>query len=95
MFDQIGKKIKTLASTLTTIGIIVSIIVGFIILVNGSGAGFLVMLVGSLLSWLSSYVLYGLGELIDKTSTISANLEKYFAMVMLEKRANKNSDNDL
>ena len=71
MFDNIGNKIKALAVVLTIAGITASIIIGAS-LFNGSGAGtFLgiaVMVVGSLISWIASFALYGFGELVDKTS---------------------------
>ena len=71
MFDNIGKEIKTLAVVLTVIGIAASIIIGAS-LFNGSSAGtFLgiaVMLVGTLISWIASFALYGFGELVDKTA---------------------------
>lgn len=75
MFENIGGKIKKLASTLTVIGILASILIGFIIIIMGSqseemGAtfawiGILVMIFGSLMSWLSSFLLYGFGELVE------------------------------
>lgn len=65
MFDNIGKKIKGLASVLCWIGIIVSGLIGVITSSLGGKGGFLIALVGILASWVGSFVLYGFGELID------------------------------
>lgn len=83
MFSNIGGKCKTLAKALCYIGIVCSIIGGFILIVIGSIAstggglivlyGFLVMLLGSLFSWLGSLGLYGIGEAAEN-SAIAANL---------------------
>lgn len=50
MFDNIGGKIKTVASTLTVIGIVLSIFSGLIVLLDGSAEGLLLMIFGSLFS---------------------------------------------
>ena len=88
MFDNIGKKIKTLAATIALVGIIVSIITGVIILGIGAdmgfgvggeglvGLGIMIIIIGSLISWVSSFVLYGFGELIEKTTEIAQNTVK-------------------
>lgn len=72
MFENIGGKIKKLASILTYVGIAASCIIGIIIMCFAGyfGSicvliGFLVMFVGSLLSWVSSFLLYGFGELVE------------------------------
>lgn len=76
MFDNIGGKIKGLASILTWIGIVASVIIGIIFIADGDGGGILIMILGSLTSWLSSLLLYGFGELIENTSTIAQNTSK-------------------
>ena len=85
MFDNIGGKIKTVAATIAWLGIIGSIIIGIIIIAEandsyypsamGTLGGWLVMIVGSLSSWVSSFTLYGLGQLIENTDTISSEME--------------------
>ena len=76
-FNNIGRKIKTLAKAITWIGITASVIYGavvlrlsnsptFIILIQG----LLTMIVGSLISWLSSVTLYGFGQLIENTDIL-------------------------
>ncbi len=74
MFDNIGGKIKVLVSVICIIGIIVSVIIGITTISEGDEfivAGVIIMVVGSLAAWLSSFVLYGFGELIEKTCEIA------------------------
>ena len=85
MYDNIGGKIKVVAVAGGILGIIASLIVGFSLISQSSyyaqtaPMGLLVIFVGSLASWLSSFCLYGFGELIEKTG---ANNE---ALVKIEK----------
>lgn len=65
MFENIGQKIKKLASTLAWIGCILSIIPGAFI---AYPLGLLIITpVGCLLSWVGSFALYGLGQLIENS----------------------------
>ncbi len=85
MFDNIGSKIKTVAATIAWLGIIGSIIIGIIIIAEANDSyypsatetlsGWLVIIVGSLSSWVSSFTLYGFGQLIENTDIISAEFE--------------------
>lgn len=75
MFDNIGKKIKILAYILTWVGIIASVITG-IAMMNSFDSivktiGLIVLIVGSLLSWASSFIIYGFGQLIENTDIIA------------------------
>ncbi len=74
MFDNVGSKIKGLASFFCWGGIIASIIGGIILIgldENLVFAGFAVIVIGSLLSWVSSFVLYGFGELVANSAIIA------------------------
>lgn len=76
MYDNIGNKIKGLAKAVFVIETIMSVIAGFILLTideDLSLIGFFLMIVGPLVSWLSSLLLYGFGELIDKANEIERN----------------------
>lgn len=71
MFDNIGGKIKALAEVVCILGIILSIIGGFIIIAENSGLlGFMFMVIGSLGSWVSSFTLFGFGQLIENTDLL-------------------------
>ena len=74
MFDNIGKKIKTLAIVFTIIGMVVSISVGVFSLEANAGAGLLIIIFGCLSSWIGSFLLYGFGELIENTTEIRKNM---------------------
>ncbi len=74
MYSNIGGKIKVFAKVIACIGVVICIIYGFVMLVSMEGMaliGLLIMTVGSLLSWLSSLVLYGFGELVENSSIIA------------------------
>ena len=76
-FDNIGKKIKELVKTLFIIEVIIYIIVGIILIAinkNLVSAALLIMLVGPIIAWISSWLLYGFGQLIDNTDIIVKNL---------------------
>ena len=73
MFDNVGSKIKALASFFCWGGIIASVIGGIIVITLDEDlvwAGLAVIIIGSLLSWVSSFVLYGFGELVVNSAII-------------------------
>lgn len=82
MYNDVGKKLKTLAENVCIFGILISIIAGFAILFFGvlsdSDAGGKVIAVvigicvavgGSITAWLGSIFTYAFGELVDKTAS--------------------------
>lgn len=84
MFNNIGRKIKKLAKVLCWIGISFSIIFAVIMFFTASQTygseagtctflGFLFLIGGTLISWLSSFFAYGFGELIEKACIIAEN----------------------
>lgn len=85
MFSNIGRKIKALAKVVCWIGIIGSIIGGISFFVAAGeaysdggtyvAAGFVVIIVGALLSWLGSFFTYGFGELIDRVQSIDEKIK--------------------
>lgn len=85
MFNNIGNKIKTLAKVVCYLGIALSCIFGLVIFseaLNGKSEdvliGFLTSIlvagIGSLLSWTSSFTLYGFGELIHSNDNMAQNI---------------------
>lgn len=66
MFDNIGGKIKGFTKFVSGLGIIASVVLGLAI---GATGGFLigvvVAVIGSLVSWISGFMMYGFGELVD------------------------------
>ena len=76
MYDDIGGKIKTLAIWLVVIGSIASVVLGLYTLYTNSNLFFIAILeivLYPLLLWISSWLLYGFGELIENTSIIAGN----------------------
>ncbi len=91
MFNNIGGKIKALAKVLCWIGIVLSVITGIAVMasgnsnitINGSYAivspivsGIIVIVIGCLISWISSFFAYGFGQLIENTDEIRKNTSK-------------------
>ena len=76
MFNNIGEKIKTLAIIGTIAGCLISV-VGAIICWSEKlfWAGFFVLIGGCFISWIGSFVLYGLGELITQTTNIAKGVQ--------------------
>lgn len=76
MFRDIGDKIKNLAKYICCVGIIFSVIIAIILIVVGIEEnliffiflGLLVGVIGSFLSWIGVFLIYGFGELIDTTN---------------------------
>lgn len=71
MYTNIGEKIKTLAKVLFVIGLVVSLIYG-VLLLNSRDVlrGTLCIVIGGLSSWVSTFVLYGFGQLIVNSDKI-------------------------
>ena len=82
MYDNIGEKIKVVAVAGCILGIIASLIVGIPLISNAdrynptATMGWVIIIVGSLASWLGSFCLYGFGELIEKTGANNKALVK-------------------
>ncbi len=90
MFDNIGIKIKTLSVVLCIIGIFSSVVIGIYLILNVDStttavkeqinsnnviSGMLIIILGSLFSWISSFCLYGFGELIERVINIDEKLK--------------------
>ena len=81
MFKNIAKKLKALAKVICWVGIVLSVLAG-LLYIFASGdityaiAGVVAMLLGILLSWVGSFVLYGFGQIVENTDKMAANSEK-------------------
>lgn len=85
MFNNIGRKIKTFAKVMCWIGIIVSVAAGLVMIATsfssyapaaGIVSGILTAVMGSLFSWVGSFMMVGFGELVENTAEIAANTRK-------------------
>jgi hypothetical protein len=72
MYNNIGRKIKTLAKVICICIAVVWIIIGFSLILNRYSSpfvrlmGLLIILIGPLFAWVNSFLLYGYGELIEQ-----------------------------
>lgn len=77
MFRNIGAKIKGIAQFITWIGIIPTIVLFCILASSGEGRfvaiGFVILIIGVIISWLSSILLYAFGHLVENSDTIAEN----------------------
>lgn len=71
MFTNIGGKIKKLTVFMMILNIISSIILGIYLIYLQGITGVLVLVFGPIFSWISSFILYGFGELIELTDEIA------------------------
>lgn len=89
MYNNIGEKVKGLAKVVAFLGILGSVIYGIVLIVQGAklnsyypseagsaliGTGFAVMIVGSLVSWISSWALYAIGDTNVKTTELYSKM---------------------
>ncbi len=73
MYNDVGGTLKILAKILAVIGIASSILVGITFIAQESeGMGFAILIGGSLISWISSFFIYGFGQLIENSDIIAS-----------------------
>lgn len=73
MFNNIGGKLKTLAVVLSCIGIVGSFLTGLYVMSLDESlifTGFVIMIAGGLTSWISSFMTYGIGQLIENSDIL-------------------------
>ena len=84
MFDEIGKKIKSLAQILCWVGVIAYIILAIVMFVKAGdswrtedlfkGLGWFFLIVGPIISVIEGMLIYGFGELIDSNMDIKREM---------------------
>ena len=89
MYDNIGGKIKSLAKASFIFASIVEIIAGLALIASEEMilTGLLVLVLGPVVSWVSSWMLYGFGELIDKACEIEQNTRSGLAKSSAQAKA--------
>lgn len=93
MYDNIGGKIKGLAKATFIVETIASVITGIFFMASDEDMipiGLLIIVLGPIIAWVSSWLLYGFGELIDKTCDIARNTH----IVGKKSEAQSRIDND-
>ena len=93
MFENIGGKIKTLAKVFCALGIVVSVISGVLLFSYDFFIGLITLVLGSVGAWISSFCLYGFGELIEKVTDIAGYCEyNNFKEIMKEETEYDNQE---
>ena len=76
MFDNVGSKVKVMATVFCIIGIIASVILGIVALVGGQGiVGLIIIALGAFSSWLSCLALYAIGHSAEAVDSMCFRLE--------------------
>ena len=76
MYDNIGGKIKGLAKAVFIVEAIAAVITGIALMAIDEDLilfGILTLILGPVIAWVSSWLLYGFGELIDRVCEIAKN----------------------
>lgn len=76
MYKNIGKKMKGLAKGIFIIESILAVLAGIVLILSDDDMilpGFLVMILLPIAAWISSWLLYGFGEIIDRLQLIEKN----------------------
>ena len=76
MYSNIGGKIKALAIGLFAVETLASVFYSLVMVVEDPDMivlAFLTILFGPIVAWISTWLLYGFGELIDKATEIAEN----------------------
>ncbi len=88
MYNNIGGKIKSLALIVCWLGILVSVIGGVTLMGMRDTpilVGLIVVVLGSVFSWLGSLTTYGLGQLIENSDKLVETLEEVNDNIMTDK----------
>ena len=75
-FDNIGGKIKNWAKLIFAIEAITAVIAGLVIMNTTILAGLLVIVVGPIFAWISSWLMYGYGQLIENSDIIAEEYKR-------------------
>lgn len=81
MFDNVGRKLQVIGKVVCWIGIIASVIYGFILMQASTIAGLLAMALGSFTSWLSSLTTVAIGETLERVEAVQQNQSRIFTKI--------------
>ena len=90
MYDNIGKKIKLVTQILTGVAIVSCFVICFLLALHSSVENIAKYLLAAPISaviiWVSSFYMYGFGELIDKVCDIERNTRKSVKLTVNEEK---------
>lgn len=94
MYNNIGAKIKVLAKVCAILLASGSFAYGLYLVIDGwtEWVGFLLMVLGPILSWILMFFMYGYGELIEKTADTNKTVNDI--IWQMEKNGEKASKSD-
>ena len=78
-YDNIGGKIKSLAKAAFIVEAIAAVLSGLVMFVEDDDMfliALLVAIVGPIVAWVGSWLLYGFGQLIENSDTLVKNTTK-------------------
>ena len=82
LYEDIGTKIKGWAKVIFVVEALGAIITGIVLMCDEAFfPGLLTALLGPVVAWVSSWILYGFGELIEKTVDNEANTRKMLRLM--------------
>lgn len=98
-YERIGEKIKGLSKVVFISVAIVIAVLGISLIVFGADGhstalvliGLLIAICGPIIAWISSWLLYGFGELIDKVCDIELNTRIAENKLKVQKESTKDS----
>ena len=95
-YTDIGKKIKGWAKTVFIVEAIVCVVGAIIMLFTAEDGGMIfaaimTAVVGPIIAWVSSWILYAFGELVDKTAANEKHMREILRM-MTENNAEKRQE---
>ena len=93
MYENIGKKIKGLAKATFVVAAIAAVVTGISLMASDEDLmlyGLLVMVVGPIVAWVSSWLLYGFGQLIENSDIIAGRQK--VSIVKQEKIIDQNNE---
>ncbi len=93
-FDNIGSKIKALATFLFVLLSALSIGCGIYLIIEDSTVWLILVILGPVLSWVSSFLLYGFGELIEKNQDTEYNTRELLRIAKEAKDEQKENKPD-
>ena len=90
MYENIGVKIKGLAKAIFIVEAIASVITGIALWIDTEeGWCALILFCGPILAWVSSWLIYGFGEIIDKLREIELNTRGGQSKIKIKETAEK------
>ena len=78
-YENIGDKIKGLAQMVFVVEAIAAVITGIALMATDEDLilyGLLVLIVGPIIAWVSSWLLYGFGQLVENSDIIAAEYNR-------------------